>query len=117
MKLNIVRLSECRKNIGISKQEAAKRIGVSQPAYLRYESGERDPSAQVIKEIARVLNTSVDYLVGSNDFSTPDTIEVDKKTNEELFQIVSFCSQMDRSQQERLLAYIKKLKNNKSNIQ
>ena len=33
------RLKECRLKLGITKQEAAKRIQISQPAYLRYEAG------------------------------------------------------------------------------
>ena len=42
------RLSECRQKMGITKQEAAKRMQMSQPTYLRYESGERSPSIHVI---------------------------------------------------------------------
>ena len=37
--LDIKRLKECRLKLGITKQEAAKRIQISQPAYLRYEAG------------------------------------------------------------------------------
>ena len=37
--LNCERLIQCRKKMGITKQEAAKRMNMSQPAYLRYESG------------------------------------------------------------------------------
>ena len=66
MNLDINRLKECREKLGISKQETARRIGISQPAYLRYESGDRKPSLQTTKEIAKVLNTSVDYLIGES---------------------------------------------------
>lgn len=37
------RLIARREKLGITKQEAAKRMQLSQPAYLRYESGERSP--------------------------------------------------------------------------
>ena len=49
------RLIKCREKLGITKQEAAKRMQMSQPAYLRYESGERTPSIHVIQvmEIGR----------------------------------------------------------------
>ena len=52
--LNIKRLIECREKNGITKMEAAKRMQLSQPAYLRYESGERTPSIQAINVIANV---------------------------------------------------------------
>ena len=109
MNLDINRLKECREKLGISKQEAARRIGISQPAYLRYESGDRKPSLQTTKEIAKVLNTSVDYLIGESDDSIPILLEINKNDNSELFRIVELCSQMDEKQQKRIISYINKL--------
>ena len=109
MNLDINRLKECREKIGISKQETARRIGISQPAYLRYESGDRNPSLQMTKEIAKVLNTSVDYLVGKSDDTTPNLIEINKEADHELFRIVELCSHMDEKQQKRIISYINKL--------
>ena len=51
------RLKECRLKLGITKQEAAKRIQISQPAYLRYEAGSRNPSIQIISKMAEVFST------------------------------------------------------------
>ena len=110
MNLDTARLVKCREKLGLSKQETARRIGVSQPAYLRYESGDRKPSIQVLKEIAKVLNTSVDYLIDATDSPTPSIIEVGKEDNKALFEIIERCSKMDSVQQERLLAYIKAFK-------
>ena len=109
MNLDINRLKECREKLGISKQETARRIGISQPAYLRYESGDRKPSLQTTKEIAKVLNTSVDYLIGESDDNNPILLEVSKNENNELFRIVELCSQMDEKQQKRIISYINKL--------
>ena len=49
------RLKECRLKLGITKQEAVKRIQISQPAYLRYEAGSRNPSIQIISKMAEVF--------------------------------------------------------------
>ncbi|MBR1702510.1 MAG: helix-turn-helix transcriptional regulator [Lachnospiraceae bacterium] len=106
MDLDVKRLTECRKKMGISKQEAAKRIGVSQPAYLRYESGERTPSIQVIKEIAKEFHTSVDYLVNLSDSPEPDWILIERNNAPDLFSIAEKCAQMDQSQLDRLLKYV-----------
>ena len=70
--LNCKRLIDCRKKLGITKQEAAKRMLMSQPAYLRYESGERKPSIHEIEFMAQILETSVNYLIGKTDNPTPD---------------------------------------------
>ena len=67
------RLIHCREKLGITKQEAAKRMNMSQPAYLRYESGERTPSIHIIQVMADVLGTSVAYLTGKSDNPNPDS--------------------------------------------
>ena len=74
IELNRARLTECRERLGLSKREAAKRMNMSQPAYLRYESGERTPSIHVVQTMADVLSTSVDYLLGNNDDDSPDPV-------------------------------------------
>ena len=48
------RLKECRLKLGITKQEAAKRVQISQPAYLRYEA----PSLFFLIETCKNLNAS-----------------------------------------------------------
>lgn len=111
--LNIDRLKECRLKLGITKQEAAKRIQISQPAYLRYEAGTRNPSIQTIEKMAEVFSTSVDYLIGVSDVPSSDRTIIDQKISPELFKIAETCKDFDDSQLERLLAYAKELSNNK----
>lgn len=109
------RLIECRQKMGISKNEAAKRIGVSQPAYLRYESGERTPSMQVIKEIAKVLHTSPGYLIGKTNSSDIDAYVITKEDDFELFSIIETYYRSEEKQQRRLLAYLKEFLKTVSN--
>lgn len=86
--LIIERLIECRKELGITKQEAAKRMQMSQPAYLRYESGERTPSIHVIHFMANVLSTSAEYLTGKTGNPSPTTYWVNADTDPELFLLI-----------------------------
>ena len=104
------RLIECRKKLGISKQEAAKRMQMSQPAYLRYESGERTPSIHVIYFMASVLGTSAEYLTGKTDNPAPIGYWVNAATEPELFALIETYSCSNSNEKERLLAYISKLK-------
>ena len=111
--LNCERLIECRKALGITKQEAAKRMQMSQPAYLRYESGERTPSIHVIYFMANVFGTSADYLTGKSDDPTPNTYWVDANAEPELFSLVETYNKSDDSTKERLLSYFLKLSQTK----
>ena len=89
--------------------EAAKRMSLSQPAYLRYESGDRTPSVQTLAVIAEVLNTSVEYLTDQSDDPAPVSYTIFKSDNPELFRIVEMCKNTDKDMQNRIVAYLKRL--------
>ena len=52
---------------GYSAKDLAEEVGVSGAAVSRYLNGEREPSAGILARIAKVLNTTVDYLQGLTD--------------------------------------------------
>ncbi len=107
--LNRQRLIECREKLGITKQEAAKRMQMSQPAYLRYESGERTPSIHVIQVMADVLGTSVAYLIGASDDATPDSYVIRFDTDPELFHLIETYKNSNSAMKDRLLQYFLKI--------
>lgn len=99
------RLAECRKNLGITKQQAAKLMQMSQPAYLRYESGKRTPSIHVIYFMANILNTSVEYLTGQTDDPKPTCYWVSMNTEPEIFTLIETYRYSNEDMKKRLLAY------------
>ena len=101
----IERLKNRRTELGITQADAAKLIGVSQPAYQRYETGIRTPSIQVVKEMAKALNTSVDYLSGKSEQGSSEYIIINL-----LFAVVSQCIELDDDALNRLNNYFSKLK-------
>lgn len=105
------RLINCREKLGITKQEAARRMQMSQPAYLRYESGERTPSIHVVQVMADVLDTSVSYLTGQTDNPNPDSYLIKLDTDPELFQLIEKYRESDTKTKDRLLTYLHKIKN------
>ena len=107
--LNLARLKECRERMGITKMEAAKRMSLSQPAYLRYESGERTPSFQTLTVIAKVLNTSTEYLTDQSDDPAPVSYTFDKSDNPVLFEIIESCKNADKDTLNRIFTYVKKI--------
>lgn len=109
IRLNRERLIECRKKLGITKQEAAIQMQLSQPAYLRYESGERTPSIHVIYYMAHILGTSADYLTGKTDNPSPDNYVIHAKENSELFAFIETYKHSNAETQQRLLSYLVKL--------
>ncbi len=112
--INRERLIECRKKLGITKQQAAIRMKLSQPAYLRYESGERAPSIHVIYYMAHVLGTSADYLTGKSDDPTPNCHYIYEIEKPELFSLIEKIKNCDSDTQKRLLAYFQMISEQKN---
>lgn len=59
-----IRLSQLRRDRGLSQAALAKKLGVSKQTIYRYENNLQSPSLESTKQLAIILRTSMDYLVG-----------------------------------------------------
>ena len=57
------RIAALRRDAGLSQAELAGRLQISPSALGMYEQGRREPSAQMLVALARVLGVSTDYLL------------------------------------------------------
>ena len=55
------RIKSLRKTLGLSQREFGKKIGISDTAVSKLESGERNPSEQTLLSICREFNTCLLY--------------------------------------------------------
>ena len=108
--INTERLISIRRELGLTQEEAAHLIGITQPAYQRYEAGTRTPSYPVIKEMARAFKTSADYLTGKSVQTDPDYITVSSAESPLLYSVLEKCQNCDDDQLARLLDYFEQLK-------
>ena len=61
------RLTQARKNKGFSQEELATKLTTKGPVVGRYERDEMKPSIEVATNIAKLLEVSLDWLVGNTD--------------------------------------------------
>ncbi|MBR3762229.1 MAG: helix-turn-helix transcriptional regulator [Lachnospiraceae bacterium] len=54
---------------GLTQQEMASRLNISRSSIGMYESGEREPSFEILEAIADYFNVDMNYLLGKNDLS------------------------------------------------
>lgn len=59
------RIEEIREQLGLSQSALARGIGTSQSAISQIEAGERNPSFDMLRQIAKALGVSVPHLVGA----------------------------------------------------
>ena len=60
-------LKALRMERGISQQQLADAISVTQPSIHKYETQSVEPEISILIQLADYFNTSVDYLIGHTD--------------------------------------------------
>lgn len=65
------RLRDLREDHDLSQTQVAEFLGMKQPQYCRYERGLRDVPTDILIRLARYYKTSVDYILGLTNCSTP----------------------------------------------
>jgi len=61
------RLKKLRLESGLTQQQVATELGVSQPNYRRWEAGERIPKHDTLVKLANYFQVSIDYLLENTD--------------------------------------------------
>ena len=69
-----MRLREIRQGKGLTQKQVADHIGCNPCVYSRYETGEREPSIPILKQLSAFLGVSIDCIV-ENDFA-PEKTEI-----------------------------------------
>lgn len=59
-----IRLKEARKDSGMTQQEVADKIGLTNMAISHFECGRRLPSLENYVRIVRALGLNADYMLG-----------------------------------------------------
>ena len=67
------KLSELRKDKGLSMKKVAAELGLPYTTYVGYEKGERKLSDKVLKQFAEYYGVTTDYILGVTNEKNPDT--------------------------------------------
>lgn len=78
------RITALRKELQISQEEMADRIGVSRQSVSKWETDTSAPDAFNLIALAEVLNTSVEYIVTGKTNNTKNAEKKDEQANTEL---------------------------------
>lgn len=57
------RLQELRTQMGVTQKAVAHKIGCTPKTYSRYERMEREPDIEMLKELSKFFDKSIDYIV------------------------------------------------------
>ena len=65
------KIRELREEKDWSQTKIAKMMEMSQTGYSKYETGENDIPTEILIKLAKIHETSVDYLLGLTNVSAP----------------------------------------------
>jgi len=105
------RLKAIRLQRGLTQKALARKINKSISAVSSYESNAQLPPLDVLESIARILNVSIDYLVGldSSTFSTRSMTAAQKEIIDLLLQEFSSEDNFNQDLTARQIRILQKL--------
>lgn len=62
------RLIQSRKEKGLIQQDMATYLRIGRTTYVKYETGDIQPPVDMLNDIAKYLDVSIDYLLGNSDY-------------------------------------------------
>ena len=69
--MTVNRIRDLREDADLKQKQIADYLGCDQSLYSKYERGERVIPLEVVVKLAQYYQTSVDYLLGLTDVTTP----------------------------------------------
>lgn len=64
-------ISQLRQNLGMNQQQLARALHLSPSTVGMYEQGRRTPNIEILIQMSKLFNVSLDYLLTGSEF-TPD---------------------------------------------
>lgn len=96
------RLKQLRLEYNMTQTMLSKRLNYGYTAVANYEAGRTQPSIDILKQLADIFNTSVDYLVGASD----KRLSNERITREsEMYCIYEIILHLDKKRKEELFSF------------
>lgn len=76
------KIKEARERIGLTQKDLANELGIKPTTFNGYEKGIHDPKSDVLIQIAKKCNVSVDFLLGLNNKMDSDSELIKLNTHE-----------------------------------
>ncbi|HHV73076.1 MAG TPA: helix-turn-helix domain-containing protein [Thermoanaerobacterium sp.] len=95
------RLSQLRKEKGLTQEELAKALNMTRSSLSLYEIGKRDPDTDTLKKIADFFNVSTDYLLGQTDIRNQADEITDAVSDDP--ELAEFWSELKKREDLKLL--------------
>lgn len=66
-----IRLKKLRNKYNLTQKDISKKLEISQSLYCIYEIGKKEIPVSILSKLAKIYDTSIDYIIGDTDQITP----------------------------------------------
>ena len=101
-----LRLRSLRDEVGITQQELADKLFLTQKTINSYETGRTQPNIETLCKIANIFETSVDYLIGNSDVRYSYSLAGDKNLKEKEKFLLKHFQKLSEETQDNFLHLI-----------
>ncbi len=93
------RLKELRKEKGLTQKEIAQLLNIKQNSYSNWETGKKNPSQENLSQLAQILDTSTDYLLGNTPIKNFQELDIET-VKDSLKHSLGFNGNLDIPEEE-----------------
>ena len=102
-------LKSLRINAGLSQKQLADVINVSQQSINKYENHEVEPNIETLISIAKLFDTSVDYLIGMTNIKRKIENVEKYDLNEKEAEVIDFYRMLNTTDKNTIIALLHRL--------
>ena len=105
------RIAELRKSKHLNQIGLAMKLNISQYLVSAYETGRHQPSIEILIQMSKIFNVSVDYIIGNTDIkASAKELDVHGLTNDERELLMVF-KELDEKSKQKAIGMLLALKN------
>ena len=97
------RIKELRVENELLQSDLASRLKVRQNTVSNWETGRSEPDQDALREMSKIFDVSIDYILGNTDIKKPLTSEDMSGLTEKQIRILQMMDQMTPEQQDEMV--------------
>ncbi len=97
------RIKELRTEKGMLQSDLAKLLKIGQATISNWENGRTEPDQDALREMSKLFDASIDYILGNTDIKNPLTSEDMNGLTEKQIKILELMGNLSEQDQDDLL--------------
>ena len=97
------RIKQLRMEAGILQADLAQQLKVRQNTVSTWETGRSEPDLDALRELSRIFDVSIDYILGNTDIKNPLTSEDMNGLTEKQIKILEMMGELPEQDQDDLI--------------